>query len=87
MARAVMITTTDNPYDPMNEFDDWYKYDISHGYGTSEYLARLAKTSSHLGDRLNDKAIEDAIDEMILFNSSKVYKKLVYEDEKLVEKS
>ncbi len=85
MSRAVMITTTDNPYDPMNEFDDWYKYDISHGYGTSEYLARVAKISSHLGDKLNDEAIEEAINEIIEFNPPSMYKKLVYEDDKLVK--
>lgn len=85
MSRAVMITTTDNPYDPMNEFDSWYQFDVSHGYKTAEYLARVAKLSSHLGDKLNDEAIESAIDEIIELNPPTFYKKLVYEDDKLIK--
>lgn len=84
MSRSVMITTTDNPYDPMNEFDKWYQYDVSHGYGTAAYLARVVSTSDQLGDRLNDKAIEDAIDEILKFNPPSMYKKLVYEGNKLL---
>lgn len=84
MSRSVMITTTDNPYDPMTEFDKWFQYDISHGYNTAAYLARIAETSDQLGDRLNDAAIEAAIDEIIRFNPPSMYKKLVYDGTKLI---
>lgn len=37
-----MLTTVDNPYNPHTHWDEWYKWDVSHGYLTSEWIARLA---------------------------------------------
>ena len=42
---AVALTTIDNPYDPITDFDNWYLYDEQKGYHTSSYLARLIKDS------------------------------------------
>lgn len=65
MAKEIMITTEDNPFDPFSEWDEWYFYDLSKGYNSCERLARLAKTSSQLSDSINNIEIEDAIDTMI----------------------
>ena len=27
-----MLTTTDNPYNPWTEYEDWYLWDQQHGY-------------------------------------------------------
>lgn len=77
MRLAVMITTIDNPFNPLTDWDDWYNYDESKGYYTSEYLARIVKTSDELGDRDQDRAIEDAIDEIIELNPDGFYNKVV----------
>ena len=74
---AVMITTVDNPFSPLTDWDDWYNYDESKGYCTSEYLSRIVKTSDELGDQDQDRAIEDAIDEIIDLNPDGFYKKIV----------
>lgn len=77
MRLAVMITTVDNPFNPLTDWDDWYNYDESKGYYTSEYLARITKTSDDLGEKEQDQAIEDAIDEIIDLNPDGFYKKIV----------
>lgn len=77
MRLAVMITTVDNPFNPLTDWDDWYNYDESKGYYTSEYLARITKTSDDLGEKDQDRAIEDAIDEIIDLNPDGFYKKIV----------
>ena len=77
MRLAVMITTVDNPFSPLTDWDDWYNYDESKGYCTSEYLSRIVKTSDELGDQDQDRAIEDAIDEIIDLNPDGFYKKIV----------
>lgn len=60
------LTTSDNPYDPFEEFSDWYAFDERHGYGTCSYLARTAFTSDSLSDAENARLMEDAIDTLIL---------------------
>ena len=75
---AVMLTTVDNPFNPLTDWDDWYNYDESKGYCTSGYLARIAKTSNELGEE--DEVIEVAIDEIIELNPDGFYKKVKSEE-------
>lgn len=84
MERSVYLTTTDNPYDPKTQFDQWYSFDVSKGYNSCAYLARIAKTSDGLSDSLNDSEIERAIDEIVHFNLTGNYKKVVYEGDKKI---
>lgn len=60
-----MLTTVDNPYDPFTEFDEWYSFDQSKGYYTSEYLANLARTSIELSDEDYELEVQHAINEII----------------------
>lgn len=76
---STMITTTDNPYDPFTQFDEWYAYDVSMGYHTLAYLARIAVSSEELSESDDDKATENAIDEIIKYNILGIYRKVVKE--------
>ena len=62
------ITTIDNPYDPIYDFDHWFLFDVFKGYNTCGYLARICTTSDQLSDVENEKETEQAIDEMIKLN-------------------
>lgn len=64
----IAITTTDNPYDPLTDFDRWDNYDRLQGYNTSEYLARVVRTTTEFGDGNYSNDIERAIDEIVLLN-------------------
>ena len=64
----VAITTTDNPYNPLTDYDRWENFDRQKGYGTAEYLARVVRTSSEFGEGTYNKDIERAIDEIVLLN-------------------
>lgn len=59
------ITTIDNPFNPIDEYDQWLSYDIAHGYNTSNWLANLAKTSDLLSNQDNMDEIESAIDDIV----------------------
>ena len=61
----VALSTIDNPYDPIDDFDHWLDYDLLAGYNCSEVLSRLAFTSDSLSDVENDQIIEDAIDSLV----------------------
>lgn len=71
-----MLTTVDNPFDPFTQFDEWLAYDIQLGYNTSAFLARIAKVSNDLSLPDQDKAIQDAIDEIVKENVSGMWRKV-----------
>ena len=79
MAREVALTTIDNPFDPIDEFDEWFAYDNSKGYGTCSYLDRVAHVTDSLPDETVDAEIERAIDEIIKNDFMRIYKKVVHE--------
>lgn len=64
----VAITTTDNPYNPLTDYDRWDNFDRQKGYGTSEYLARVVRTTTEFGEGTYAEDIERAIDEIVLLN-------------------
>lgn len=82
--REVFLTTSDNPYDPKNQFNEWYNFDTQKGYNSVSYLARIARTSEALSDEENSLIIENAIDEIVSLNLLGIYKKIVYENNSLV---
>ena len=77
---TVMLSTIDNPFNPFEQWEEWNRYDEDQKYFTCSYLARIAKTSDDLSEADYDKAIEDAIDEIVSLNINGLYKK-VFENE------
>ena len=75
MAKIVALTTNDNPYSPIDEFDKWFMFDNVKGYGTCSYLSRIARTSDALTPQENDEALETAIDEIIRIDPMNMYRK------------
>ena len=71
-----MLTTVDNPFNPFTHFDEWFAYDNFKGYKTSEFLARIVKTSPDLSDEDNQLAINQAIEEIINENVLGLYRKV-----------
>lgn len=71
-----MLTTTDNPYDPFTQWDEWYGFDTAQGYNTCALLDRVANTSDELSDEDNDLAIQTAIEEIVELNASGVHRKV-----------
>lgn len=74
-----MLTTTDNPYDPFDHYDEWFAYDSRMGYHTPSFLARIVMTSDELSESDQNVAVDDAINEIIKENVSGLYKKVTRE--------
>lgn len=72
-----MLTTSDNPFDPFTDFDEWYAFDQQKGYCSSEYVARVALTSNDLSDEDQLLAIEQAVDEIVETDALGIYQKVV----------
>jgi hypothetical protein len=78
-----MLTTTDNPFDPFTQFDDWNAYDERMGYYSMNFLARVIRTSNELSDYDQDLAYEQAIQEIVEENVLGIYKKVAEREQKV----
>lgn len=73
---AKLLTTVDNPYDPVTEYDEWYKFDTSKGYDSCGLLARISRTSDTMSDEDYEKEVDRAIDSIVespFINPLKLY--------------
>ena len=76
MSNEVMLTTFDNPFDPFEQFMDWFMYDVEKGYNTCSYLARIVELSDDFTEKEESEEIERAIDEIIHYDFLNIYKKV-----------
>ena len=61
-----MLTTNDNPFDPFDEFERWFQFDVSKGYYCCGLVAERAMVSEgELSQQEDEEAISEAIDEVI----------------------
>lgn len=61
----VYLTTEDNPWNPFDNWNEWFAYDIEKGYNTCDRLARLAPISDSLPDTINKETIEEAMNMLL----------------------
>lgn len=81
MASECMLTTDDNPWDPFDNFNEWYAYDTKAGHHSLSLLARVVVFSDEVSELDQHVAIELAIDEVVTENVSGVHKKVSRETE------
>lgn len=79
MVNKYALTTTDNPYNPFDQFTSWFLFDEEKGYHSCSYLGRIARTSDQLSEEENNQEIERAIDEIIKHDFRNIYKKVKQE--------
>lgn len=63
-----MITTFDNPYNPFEQFDLWFLYDIEKGYNTCGKLDRLTNIYDDMSQKEINDEIDRAMDKLININ-------------------
>ena len=74
-----MLTTFDNPFDPFEQFIEWFLFDIEKGYNTCSKLARIVHISEDFSQKEIDEETERAIDEIIQYDFLNIYKKVTKE--------
>lgn len=78
--RKVSITTIDNPFDPIDDFDNWFLFDVEKGYYSCNKIARLIEEFDGMTQIEEDQQLEKAIDRLIQIDPLDIYKKVVKED-------
>lgn len=73
------LSTIDNPFNPFDDFNSWFLFDIEKGYNSCGYLARIANLNPSQTEKESNEEIERAIDEIIQFDFRNIYKKVKQE--------
>jgi len=81
MAIESMLTTKDNPYNPFEQYDEWFRWDAAKGYHTPSYLARLVAQGHELSEQDQKFAIEIVIEEIVSNDVTDNYKRVTREVE------
>lgn len=85
-----MLTTIDNPFDPFDDFDNWYTYDESRGYHSCSLLANFLSNDLmiNVSDKIKNYQQEQAIDKIIKTDPLNLYTKVQRDvEEKYVTES
>lgn len=63
-----MLTTSDNPIDPFDDFEAWFKMDLILGHNTCGLLAEYANTSPIFSDEVNEQYTREAANAIVLLD-------------------
>lgn len=67
------LTTVDNPFSVFTQYEDWYRYDRDHDYGTVELLARFTCVSDELSDTENEEEMKRVVYDIIEHDMEHMY--------------
>lgn len=73
MAKAHMLSTSDNPWNPWTHFKEWLAHDMRAGHHSLAYLARITVSSDELSEADQDLAVEQAIEEIVRIHNGELY--------------
>lgn len=84
--RTFALSTIDNPFNPFDDFDNWFLFDCEKGYYSLSRIARLSNTSEDMSDKEEAIATEKAIERLIEIDPLNIYIK-VYKNNDSKEKT
>lgn len=70
------LSTIDNPFNPFDDFVNWFMYDTEHEYNCCGYLARITNDTDEMSELEKIKETERAIDEIIALNPNPIFIKV-----------
>lgn len=73
----LLATTEDNPFDPVEQYEEWEQYDTDHGYNTNSLLARIVGPfNTDLPESVLEESMNDAVNWLVEWNPTGNYKKI-----------
>lgn len=77
--RVIALTTTDNPFDPIDDFNNWLLQDKVSGANCCEYIANIGNFEDKMSEEEQMIELERAIDDIVLNDPLERYVKVVRE--------
>ena len=73
---SFVLTTIDNPFDPVKQFDSWYRFDMDHKYNSCALLDRVATSLPLNENESEEQRTQKAIDQIIKYDFQNLYTKV-----------
>lgn len=70
------ITTNDNPFNPFEDWDNWFLYDMEKGYGSCSVLDRIVRIGDDFTEIEIAQEVERAIDAIVKHDFTDTFKKV-----------
>ena len=77
MTKECRLTTTDNPFDPFEQFTSRYLFDMEKGYDCCGRVDRLVNITDEMTDYEIECEVERAIDRLVELDFTDTFKKFV----------
>ncbi len=77
MNEQICLTTIDNPFNPIKQFDEWFEFDLEKGYHSCALLARFCHVANSLSEKEYLQEINDGIDRLLAIDPTGMYTKFV----------
>lgn len=74
MPIEIRLTTIDNPFDPFEQFPDWYMFDVEKGYDTCSHLARFTRFDDEMSEIEKEQERRKGIDKVLEYDFCNIYK-------------
>jgi hypothetical protein len=71
-----LLSTSDNPFNPWTQWDEWLAHDMREQHHTLPYLARIIVSSDELSEADQDLAYDNAVSEILEENINGLYIKV-----------
>lgn len=76
MQPSCALTTFDNPFNPFDDFDQWFLFDIEKGYQCCEKVARFSNVNDKMSQNEINIEVERAINEIIKYDFTNTFTKV-----------
>lgn len=82
MQTPCALTTKDNPFNPFEDFDEWFLYDLEKGYQCCERVAKFSHVTNKMTQNEVNIEVERAINEILKYDFTKNYTKVYLNQQK-----
>jgi hypothetical protein len=76
VVNSTWVTTLDNPFNPLEDMENWKRFDEDYGYNTTSLICRYLHDADDISDESYYEALEEAVDIICRFNFTGNYRKV-----------
>lgn len=74
--KVYALTTKDNPYDPFDQWNAWFNFDMQKKYNSCGLLARIAEIDDSMTEEEKQTEFDRAIRQILKYDFENLYRRV-----------